>query len=193
LERARCEPRPGGRRRARWRGRSGRGRGRACRGGRLRRRGPASAGVGASKAPLRSRPRTKAAQRRLRAGPRCERRTQRVRERRLGTRCSPAPSPSVRFRAMPGATPRPRVLLVITLAEVGGAQSYVAALLPALAERYDVVLAAHGEGPLREEAAREGARFVPLRHVRRPVNPLRDLAGLVELMALLRREQPRIV
>ena len=94
---------------------------------------------------------------------------------------------------MPGASPRPRVLLVITLAEVGGAQSYVAALLPALAERYDVVLAAHGEGPLREEAARAGARFVPLRHVRRPINPLRDLAGLVELIALLRRERPRIL
>ena len=85
------------------------------------------------------------------------------------------------LRAMPGATPRPRVLLVITLAEVGGAQSYVAALLPALAERYEVVLAAHGEGPLREAAARAGVRFVPLEHVRRPINPFRDLAGLVEL------------
>jgi glycosyltransferase involved in cell wall biosynthesis len=94
---------------------------------------------------------------------------------------------------MPDAPWRPRVLLVITLAEVGGAQSYVAALLPALAERYEVVLAAHGEGPLRGAAARVGARFVPLRHVRRPVNPLRDLAGLLELIALLRRERPRIL
>jgi glycosyltransferase involved in cell wall biosynthesis len=94
---------------------------------------------------------------------------------------------------MPGATPRPRVLLVITLAEVGGAQSYVAALLPALAERYDVVLAAYGEGPLREAAADAGARFVALRHVRRPIRPLRDLAGLVELTRLLRRERPQIV
>jgi glycosyltransferase involved in cell wall biosynthesis len=94
---------------------------------------------------------------------------------------------------MPDATPRPRVLLVITLAEVGGAQSYVASLLPALAERYDVVLAAHGEGPLREAAAAAGARFVPLRHVRRPIRPWRDLAGLLELGRLLRREQPQIV
>jgi glycosyltransferase involved in cell wall biosynthesis len=94
---------------------------------------------------------------------------------------------------MPGATARPRVLLLITLAEVGGAQSYVAALLPALAERYDVVLAAYGEGPLREAAARAGARFVPLRHVRRPIHPLRDLAGLVELRRLMRRERPQIV
>jgi glycosyltransferase involved in cell wall biosynthesis len=84
-------------------------------------------------------------------------------------------------------------MLVITLAEVGGAQSYLAALLPALAERYDVVLAAHGEGPLREAAANAGARFVPLRHVRRPIRPWRDLAGVVELARLLRRERPQIV
>ena len=94
---------------------------------------------------------------------------------------------------MPGATARPRVLLLITLAEVGGAQSYVAALLPALAERYDVTLAAYGEGPLREAAARSGARFVPLRNVRRPINPLRDLAGLIELRRLMRRERPHVV
>jgi len=94
---------------------------------------------------------------------------------------------------MPGATLRPRVLLVITLAEVGGAQSYVAALLPALADRYDVVLAAHGEGPLREAATRVGVRFVALEHVRRPIQPLRDAAGLVELIRLFRRERPQIV
>jgi len=94
---------------------------------------------------------------------------------------------------MPGATARPRVLLLITLAEVGGAQSYVAALLPALAERYEVVLAAYGEGPLREAAARAGARFVPLRNVRRPINPLRDLAGVLELVSLFRRERPQVV
>ena len=94
---------------------------------------------------------------------------------------------------MSDATRRPRVVLAITLAEVGGAQSYVAALLPALAERYDVVLAAYGEGPLRDAAIRAGVRFVPLRHVRRPIRPWRDLAGLVELSRLLRRERPQIL
>ena len=94
---------------------------------------------------------------------------------------------------MPDASPRPRVLLAITLAEVGGAQSYVAALLPALAERYDVVLAAYGEGPLREAAARNGVRFVSLEHVRRPINPVRDVAGVFELTRLLRRERPQIL
>jgi glycosyltransferase involved in cell wall biosynthesis len=82
---------------------------------------------------------------------------------------------------------------VITLAEVGGAQSYVAALLPTLVRDFDVTVAAYGPGPLREAAAASGVRFIPLRHVRRPISPLRDLAGLVELVRLLRRERPDIL
>ena len=88
---------------------------------------------------------------------------------------------------------RPKVLLLITLAEVGGAQAYVASLLPALTPRFDVMVAAYGEGPLREAAAEFGVRFVPLRHVRRPVRPWRDAAGLVELVRLLKRERPDIL
>ena len=87
----------------------------------------------------------------------------------------------------------PRILVLITLAEVGGAQTYVAQLLPALSERYDVVVAAHGPGPLREATRDAGARFVALRHVRRDLHPIQDLRGLAELVALLRRERPDLV
>jgi glycosyltransferase involved in cell wall biosynthesis len=95
--------------------------------------------------------------------------------------------------AQTDASRRPRVLLLITLAEVGGAQTYVASLLPALAGRFEVTVAAHGEGPLREAAAEAEVRFVHLQHVRRPINPWRDLAGLLELARLLRRERPDIL
>jgi glycosyltransferase involved in cell wall biosynthesis/peptidoglycan/xylan/chitin deacetylase (PgdA/CDA1 family) len=88
---------------------------------------------------------------------------------------------------------RPRVLLLITLAEVGGAQAYVASLLPALAGRFDVVVAAHGRGPLRVAADNADVRFVELEHVRRPINPWRDVAGFVELVRLLRRERPDVL
>jgi glycosyltransferase involved in cell wall biosynthesis len=83
--------------------------------------------------------------------------------------------------------------LLVTLAEVGGAQAYVSALLPALVREFQVTVAAYGPGPLREAAAAAGARFVPLRQVRRPISPWRDLAGLVELVRLLRRERPDIL
>jgi glycosyltransferase involved in cell wall biosynthesis len=84
-------------------------------------------------------------------------------------------------------------LLLITLAEVGGAQTYVAELLPGLVGEFDVVVAAHGEGPLVDATRAAGARFVPLHSLRRPVHPVRDLAGLVELVRLFRRERPDIV
>jgi glycosyltransferase involved in cell wall biosynthesis len=85
------------------------------------------------------------------------------------------------------------VLLLITLAEVGGAQAYVAALLPALVDGFDVSVAAHGDGPLRDAADRLCVRFLPLRHVRRAINPWRDAVGLLELVRLLRRERPDIL
>ena len=88
---------------------------------------------------------------------------------------------------------RPRVLIVVTLAETGGAQTYVASLLPALVEEFEVVVAAHGPGPLLETARSAGARVVALEHVRRPLRPWRDLRGLLELVVLLRRERPDIV
>jgi glycosyltransferase involved in cell wall biosynthesis len=88
---------------------------------------------------------------------------------------------------------RPRLLLLVTLAEIGGAQSYVASLLPALVGRFDVTVAAHGAGPLRDATAAAGARFVPLQSVRRPISPWRDLAGLFELVRLLRLERPDIL
>jgi glycosyltransferase involved in cell wall biosynthesis len=83
--------------------------------------------------------------------------------------------------------------LLITLAEVGGAQAYVASLLPALVGGFDVAVAAHGNGPLRDAAERWGVRFLPLRHVRRAINPWRDAVGLLELVRLLRRERPDIL
>jgi glycosyltransferase involved in cell wall biosynthesis len=88
---------------------------------------------------------------------------------------------------------RPRILFVVTLAETGGAQTYVASLLAPLADRFDVAVAAHGDGPLLEAARAAGVRFVPLRQVRRPLSLWRDALGLLELLALLRRQHPHIV
>ena len=68
----------------------------------------------------------------------------------------------------------------------------MASLLPAL-RGFDVTVAAHGDGPLREAAASAGVRFVALSHVRRAINPWRDLAGLLELVRLMRRERPDIL
>jgi glycosyltransferase involved in cell wall biosynthesis len=88
---------------------------------------------------------------------------------------------------------KPRLLVLITLAEVGGAQTSVSLLVPGLTSRFDVTLAAHGDGPLREAAARAGVPFVALTHVRRAIHPWHDVLGLVELVRLCRRVRPDIV
>ncbi len=88
---------------------------------------------------------------------------------------------------------RPRLLLLVTLAETGGAQTYVALLLPAVAEQFEVTVAAHGQGPVRDAAEAAGVRFVPVKHLRRGINPFRDALALVELVRLCRREGPEIL
>jgi glycosyltransferase involved in cell wall biosynthesis len=90
-------------------------------------------------------------------------------------------------------TRRPRVLLLVTLAETGGAQTYVAALARALGPRCDVTVAAWGPGPLAAAVRAGGARYVPVRHVRRALSPWRDVLGLVELVRLIRRVGPDVV
>jgi glycosyltransferase involved in cell wall biosynthesis len=92
-----------------------------------------------------------------------------------------------------GVRDKPRLLIVITLAEVGGAQTFVGTLLPAVSRAYDVVVAAHGPGPVRAAAEAAGARFHPLEHVRRRIDLRHDALGLTELIGLCRRERPRIV
>jgi glycosyltransferase involved in cell wall biosynthesis len=88
---------------------------------------------------------------------------------------------------------KPRLLLLVTLAEVGGAQSYVMSLVPALVDELDVTVAAWGPGPLRAAVEAAGATYVPLRHVRRAVSPVHDPLGLLELVRLCRRVRPDIV
>jgi glycosyltransferase involved in cell wall biosynthesis len=89
--------------------------------------------------------------------------------------------------------PKPRLLMLITLSELGGAQTAVALLLPGLIGQFEVTLAAQGSGPLRDAAEAAGVRYVELRHVRRPIDPWHDALALVELMRLCRRARPEIV
>jgi glycosyltransferase involved in cell wall biosynthesis len=88
---------------------------------------------------------------------------------------------------------KPRLLILITLSELGGAQTAVALLLPGLADRFEVTVAAQGRGPLRDAAVAAGAAYVELEHVRRPIHPWHDVLGLVELVRLCRRLRPDIV
>jgi glycosyltransferase involved in cell wall biosynthesis len=88
---------------------------------------------------------------------------------------------------------KPRLLMLITLSELGGAQTAVALLLPGLVGQFEVTLAAWGSGPLRDAAEAAGARYVELRQIRRRIDPWHDALALVELIRLCRKVRPQIV
>jgi glycosyltransferase involved in cell wall biosynthesis len=96
-------------------------------------------------------------------------------------------------RSVVARAPRPRLLFLVTLAETGGVASYSGALLPGLAEPFEVVVAAHGDGPLRDLAERLGMRYVQLQHLRRPIHPVHDVLAVPELLQLIRQHRPHIV
>jgi glycosyltransferase involved in cell wall biosynthesis len=88
---------------------------------------------------------------------------------------------------------KPRLLILITLAEAGGAQTSVSLLLPGLTDEFEVTVAAHGSGPLRDAARAAGVPFVHLEHMRRAIRPWQDALALLELVRLCRRLRPDIV
>ena len=88
---------------------------------------------------------------------------------------------------------KPRLLILITLAETGGAQTSVSLLLPGLTGEFDVTVAAHGSGPVRDAARAAGVPFVHLEHMRRAISPWQDVLALLELVRLCRRLRPDIV
>src|SRR5437763_1557834 len=88
---------------------------------------------------------------------------------------------------------KPRLLILITLAEDGGAQTSVSLLLPGLTGEFDVTVAAHGSGPLRDAAQAAGIPFIDLEHMRRAIRPWQDALALLELVRLCRRLRPDIV
>ncbi len=94
---------------------------------------------------------------------------------------------------MPAEASRARILILLTLSDVGGTQTYVASLVPGLLPRYDVIVAAGGRGPLATAVEQAGARYVEIPHLDRDVRPLQDARAFGELVRLMRRERPLVV
>jgi glycosyltransferase involved in cell wall biosynthesis len=88
----------------------------------------------------------------------------------------------------------PRLLVVVTLAEAGGAQTFVATLVAGLCETYEIEVAAHGpEGALVDACAALGVPFHHVRHFVREPHPYHDAAAVRELRSLTRRIAPDVV
>lgn len=81
--------------------------------------------------------------------------------------------------------PRPRVLLLVTHLDPGGAQETVLLLAEGLqGHGFDVTVAAR-PGTEEERARASGAALLRLEHLYRPISPRRDAAAYREIAALL--------
>ncbi len=97
---------------------------------------------------------------------------------------------------MPNKTKK--ILFIITQSEFGGAQRFLARLVPVLdRNKYDILVAAGIEGDkggLLSFLQDKGINARYLRYLRRSVNPLFDFCfGLIEIFKLIRKERPDIL
>ena len=88
---------------------------------------------------------------------------------------------------------KPRLLYIITLAEHGGAQAHVRDLLNHFAQRYELMLATSHEGFLTEEARKRGIPVHMVQNLVQPLNPVKDLKVVGELLGLIREYKPALV
>jgi glycosyltransferase involved in cell wall biosynthesis len=86
------------------------------------------------------------------------------------------------------------LLVVVTLAEAGGAQTFVATLVAGLRERYAIEVASHGPGgALVDACAALDVPFHHMRHLVRDPHPYHDAAAIRGLRSLARRLAPDVV
>jgi len=84
--------------------------------------------------------------------------------------------------------------VIITLAETGGAGTFVRSLAEGLREEYSIEVAAHGPGgPLAEACALLGIPFHHLENLIRQVSPRQDVLALREIRRLVEWSRPDIV
>ncbi|MEK7649692.1 MAG: glycosyltransferase family 4 protein [Patescibacteria group bacterium] len=87
-----------------------------------------------------------------------------------------------------------RLLLVSTKSVWGGAQKYIIDLVDYLPrDRFDIMLAAGGTGPLRTKAMERGIPFYEIGDLERNVNPLKDIIAFFRLVALFHRLKPDVI
>ncbi|MFB6273388.1 MAG: glycosyltransferase family 4 protein [Salinibacter sp.] len=88
---------------------------------------------------------------------------------------------------------KPKVLLLVTLSERGGAQHVVYQMASHLSERYDVTVGCGPGDALVEDLQSEGIRAIEFPTITRYVHPIRDPWAFVKIYRWLRRERFDIV
>ena len=85
-------------------------------------------------------------------------------------------------------------MYVITKSNWGGAQRYVYELATSLPpDKFDVSVAAGGQGLLREKLAGAGIRVISIPALERDINLIKEILSLFSLAKIFRQERPDIV
>jgi glycosyltransferase involved in cell wall biosynthesis len=87
-----------------------------------------------------------------------------------------------------------KILYVVTKSNKGGAQKYVFDLATALpAGRFDVAVAAGGNGSLMDKLRDAGIRVIPIESMVRDISIVSDVMSFFQLLSLYKKERPDIV
>ena len=95
--------------------------------------------------------------------------------------------------AHPSPHGKPRVMIVITKADVGGAQVHVLQILSALRGKFEFLLVAGEEGFLTRTARTQGVQVLICHKLVRPISPLKDIAATREMVRLIKNYRPAFV
>ncbi len=88
---------------------------------------------------------------------------------------------------------KPRILILITKADIGGAQIHVLELIRGLMDQYEFILAVGEEDYLARKAREEGIKVTVLDHLVRPLSLKQDILGFKEIRQLLKQTQPALL
>jgi len=93
------------------------------------------------------------------------------------------------------ANSRKKIIFIVTQSEWGGAQEYVFNLAANLDKgRFAVlVLAGEGNGELFDRLQEKSVPWQKLKFTKRAINPVYDLLSLLELLKILKKEQPDVI
>jgi len=88
-----------------------------------------------------------------------------------------------------------KILYLITQSSFGGAQKYVFDLATNLdKQKFEVIVAAGGNGDLFEKLRLAGIKTVSLKWMKREtINPVTDIFGLFEIRTLIKKERPDVI
>ena len=100
---------------------------------------------------------------------------------------------SLKYNNLP-ENPKKKILYVITKSNWGGAQRHVYDLaLNMPRDRYEVVVAAGGDGPLHEKLKSAGIKTIPIGALKRDANIFKDSFSFLNLFKIILSEKPDVL